>query len=153
MSGDRNEKSSSLRSMGVHAEIGYNLLNSKMVLLYPLAGLGYEMYQARFFKDNSSVDFNDVLQSSTVQNSITPVTFKNSFFNYRLGFGISLKSPKYPSNSIGLQAGYVGSFSSISWRGNDNQDLMNAPKDKLSRIYVGLVLAFSPWGMMKDMHH
>ena len=153
MSGNRNEKSSSLRSMGVHAEIGYNLLDSKKVILYPLAGIGYEKYQAKFFIDNSAVDFNNVLQSPAVQNSIDPVSFRNSFFTYRLGMGISFRSPKYPSNSIGLQAGYVGSFSSNSWKSNDGQDLMNAPSDKLSKIYVGLVLTFSPWGMMKEMHH
>jgi len=152
MSGDPSEKSSALRSMGIHAEIGYNLLDSKKIILYPLAGIGYEKYQARFFKDNSTVDFNDVLQSPTVQNSIDPVSFRNSFFTYRLGMGISLKSPKYPSNSIGLQAGYVGSFSSNEWKSNDSQDLRNAPSDKLSKIYVGLVLTFSPWGMMKENH-
>jgi hypothetical protein len=152
MTGDKHEKSSALRSAGVHIDIGYDVIGNKMVTLYPMLGLGYEMYQARFYRDNSAVDFNDVLTSTAVQNSITPVSFKNGFFEYRVGAGVALHSPKYPSNSIGLQAGYVGSFSSNAWRSSDNQDLANSPEDKLSKVYVALILTFSPWSMMKEMH-
>jgi len=152
MSGDRNQKSSTLHSAGAHADIGYDVIGTKMLMLYPLAGIGYEMYQARFYKDNSGVDFNDVLQSAALQNSISSVSFRNSFFTYRLGIGVAIRSQKYPSSSIGLQAGYTGSFSSHAWKSNENQDLNNAPVDKLSKIYVGLVLACSPWEMMKGAH-
>src|SRR6185295_8000418 len=110
MSGHRDEKSSTIRYLGFNADIGYDVLKSDMIMLYPFAGLGLQAYQAVFYKDNSVVDFDDVLGSSAVQNSITPVKFKNRFVVYRAGFGISFKSPKDPSNSIGIQAGYTGSF-------------------------------------------
>lgn len=76
MSGDRDKKSSNLRFFGFNADIGYNVLNSQRMMLYPLVGLGYEKYQARFFKDNSGVDFDDVLESPVVQNTLDPVNFK-----------------------------------------------------------------------------
>jgi hypothetical protein len=144
MSGDRDKRSSTIRFVGVHAEVGYNVLQSKMLMLYPLAGLGVEMYQALFYKDNSAVDFNDVLASSTVENNIRSVAFKNTFFNYRLGLGFAVKSPKHPSNSIGIQAGYTGSFTDRAWKSNEGQSLSNAPTDKLSRVYAGLIVIMRP---------
>ncbi|MBS1916033.1 MAG: hypothetical protein JST87_07125 [Bacteroidetes bacterium] len=152
LSGDRHQKSSALSTAGVYAGVGYDVIGSKMITLYPMVGVGYEMYRAKFYRDNSSVDFDQVLQSAAVQNSISPVSFRNGFFTYRAGVGVALHSKRYPANSIGLQAGYVGSFSSNAWRSNENQDLMNAPEDKVSKIYLGVVLAFSPWEMMKGMH-
>ncbi|MES1225260.1 MAG: hypothetical protein ABUT20_57795, partial [Bacteroidota bacterium] len=152
MSGDRHEKSSALNSLGIYAGIGYNVIGSKTITLYPMLGLGYERYKAQFYKDNSAVDFDQVLQSAAVQNSISSVSFRNGFFTYRAGAGVAFHLNKDPGTSFGMQAGYVGSFSSNEWRSNEDQDLMNAPKDKLSRIYLGVVIAFSPWEMMKGMH-
>lgn len=148
MSGHRDEKSSTVRFINVNADIGYDVLKSDKVMLYPLAGLGFQKYQAIFYKDNSNVDFDDVLESPAVQNSIQPVKFKNGFFVYRAGIGVALKSPKYPSSSIGLQAGYTGSFRKNEWRSNEDQVLNNAPEDRISQFFVSLVLISKPW-MMK----
>jgi len=147
MSGERDKKSSTIRYIGFNADLGYDLLKTEKIMLYPLAGLGFQKYQAIFYKDNSAVDFNDVLQSPAVQNSISSVKFNNSFLVYRLGFGISVKSSKYPSNSIGIQAGYTSSFKKHAWRSNENQVLGNAPEDKISQFYIGLVLTCKPWLM------
>lgn len=144
MSGDRDKKSSAIRYFGLNADIGYDVLKSDKVMLYPLVGLGYQGYQAIFYKDNSAVLFNDVLQSPSVQNNIRSVRFNNSFLLYRLGFGVSFKSTKHPENSIGLQAGYSGSFKKRMWRSNENQLLGNAPEDKLSQFHVGIVLTSKP---------
>lgn len=144
MSGDRDKKSSAIRYFGLNADIGYDVLKSDKVMLYPLVGLGYQGYQAIFYKDNSAVLFNDVLQSPSVQNNIRSVRFNNSFLLYRLGFGVSFKSAKHPENSIGLQAGYSGSFKKRMWRSNENQLLGNAPEDKLSQFHVGIVLTSKP---------
>ena len=138
MSGDRDEKSSTLRFYGVSADIGYDVVPGEKIMLYPMVGVGYERYQAKFFKDNTGVDFDDVLESPTIQNSIKPVSLKNSFFAYRAGLGFALKSPKNMNHAIGLRAGYIGSFKDKSWRSNDDQELMNAPEDGLGRIYVSL---------------
>ena len=148
MSGDRDKRSSTIRYLGVGAEIGYDFIKSEQIAVYPLAGLGYQKYQARFFKDNSSVNFNDVLQSSAVQNSIKPLELKNGFFNYRLGLGIAARSVKHQC-SIGIQAMYTGSFSDHAWRSNQDQTLANAPEDNLSQIYAGLVFTCRPFFMMK----
>lgn len=139
MSGDRDKRSSTIRFAGVNASVGYDLIKSEKVMLYPLAGLALEKYQARFFKDNSSVNFDDILQSPATQNSTRPVDFNNAFFAYRLGMGVALLNYKY--GSVGLQAVYTGSFKSKSWKINDEQVVANAPVDNLSRIEVGLVFS------------
>jgi hypothetical protein len=144
MSGDRDEKSSTVRFLGIGADIGYNVLSSQVIMLYPMIGLGFEKYQAKFFKDNTGVDFNNVLESSAVQNNLEPLDLKNSFLTYRAGAGVAFKSPKNPSHSIGLQAGYVGSFKDHDWKSKSNQKLMNSPEDGIGRFYVTLVFLGQP---------
>ena len=151
MSGNKNEKSSTIRYLGVGADIGYDFIKNEKVMLYPLVGLGYQAYQARFYRDNSAVDFNAVLQSTNVQNSVNPLDLKNGFFNYRLGFGLATKFAKNAC-SFGIQAIYTGSFSDQTWKSGQNQTLANAPSDKLSQVYAGLVLTCRPFYMMKHMH-
>jgi hypothetical protein len=148
MSGDRNTKSSTIRYIGAGLDIGYDFIKSSKVALYPLVGIGYQAYQARFFRDNSAVDFNTVLQSTTTQSDIKALDLTNGFLNYRLGAGISAKSPKYHC-SIGVQVMYVGSFQDRDWRSGENQTLSNAPSDRLSQIYAGLVLTCRPFFMMR----
>ncbi|MBC7888140.1 MAG: hypothetical protein H7Z13_09630 [Ferruginibacter sp.] len=147
MSGDRDKKSSSIRFISVSMDLGYDLLKSEKIMLYPLAGLGFQGYQAIFYKDNSAVNFNDVLISPEVQNNISSVKFNNAFLVYRLGFGFSVKSPKHPSSSIGIQGGYSGSFKDRNWRSNENQVLGNAPEDKISQFFLGLVFTCKPMFM------
>ena len=144
MSGDKDEKSSTIRFIGVNADLGYDLISSERVMLYPLVGLGFQHYQAIFYKDNSNVPFDDVLNSASVKNDIQSVRFNNSFFVYRAGLGFNLKSPKNPANTIGLQAGYTGSFNDNSWRSNENQALANSPTDKVGQFFVSLVLTSAP---------
>src|SRR5690606_18026071 len=149
LSRHKDEKSSAIRYIGVNANAGYDLLKDERITLYPLVGIGFQAYQAVFYKDNSAVDFNDVLQSPAVENSIHPVKFHNGFWVYRAGLGVAFTSPKHPSGSIGLQAGYTGSFQKKAWRSRDNQSLRNAPEDRISQFYVSLILTSKPWMMMK----
>lgn len=144
MSGDRNRQSSTTRFAGIGADFGYDLLKQDRVMLYPIAGIGYEWYQARFYRDNSNVNFNDVLTSPIVQTGIAPVAFNNSFFNYKLGMGLNLFAPKEKGASVGLQAAYIGSFQDREWRSKDGQDLNNAPEDRLGRFQVSLILTKAP---------
>ena len=150
MSGHRDKKSSTLRYLGGGFDLGYDVVPAEKIMLYPMVGLGVETYQAIFFKDVSGVDFDDVLESPSVQNNIRSVRFNNTFATYRLGLGFALKSPK-GYGTVGLQAGYIGGFSSKSWKSNENQTLSGAPVDKLSRFNVSLVLT-GGMGMM-GMHH
>ncbi len=147
LSGDRDRKSSALRFLSGGIDLGYDVIPSDKVMLYPLVGIGAETYHAIFYKDNSAVDFNDVLLSPAVQNNIRSVKFVNNFITYRLGLGFALKSPKHPG-TIGIQAGYTGSFKDDkAWKSSENQDLSNAPVDKLSRFHVSLV--FGGQGRMR----
>lgn len=147
MSGDRDRKSSTIRYAAVNADLGYDLLKSEKLMLYPLAGIGFQKYQALFYKDNAAVAFDDVLESPSVQNNISSVRFNNSFAVYRFGIGFSVKSPKYPSNSIGIQAGYTGSFKKNDWKSNENQTLGNAPKERISQFFIGLIFTNKPMMM------
>ncbi|MBX3254999.1 MAG: hypothetical protein KF862_12730 [Chitinophagaceae bacterium] len=149
MSRKKDEKSSTIRHIGFNANIGYDVLKNEKITLYPLVGLGAQAYQAVFYKDNSAIDFNDVLASPAVESSITPVRFNNAFLVYRAGIGVAFKSPGHPSNAIGLQAGYTGSFRKNAWKSSAGQLLGNAPQDRISQFYVSLVLTSKPWMMMK----
>jgi hypothetical protein len=151
MSGDRDKKSSTIRYLGAGIDFGYDFIKSEKIALFPLVGLGYQMYQARFFKDNSAVNFDDVVNSPTAQNNIKPLELTNGFFNYHLGIGFAARSPKHGC-SIGIQAMYTGSFHDRAWRSNDDQTLSNAPTDKLSQIYAGVVFTCRPFFMMKRGH-
>jgi hypothetical protein len=148
LSGHRDEKSSTIRSIGVNANFGYDVLKDEKITLYPFAGIGFQTWQAIFHKDNTAVDFNDVLESTTVEHSIESVKFRNNFLVYRAGVGVLFKSPKYPSSSIGLQAGYTGSFRKNAWRSNEGQSLGNAPTDRISQFYFSVILTSKPWMMM-----
>lgn len=143
MSGDRDKKSSALRYLGGDIFLGYDLIPGDKFMLFPMAGIGAEGFQARFYKDNSSVNFNDVLVSGTVQNNIRPVVFKNSFFTYNVGLGFNVKTNK-EGGSLGIRAGYTGSFKDRSWKSSNNQVLGNAPADGLSRFNVSLVINSVP---------
>ena len=144
MSGHHDEKSSTIRYGTINLDLGYDLIKSERVMLYPFAGLGFQHYQAIFFKDNSGVAFDDVLQSATVKNNISSVRFNNSFFVYRLGLGFAVQSPKCPGSSIGLQAGFAGSFKNHAWKSNENQTLSNAPVDKINQFFAGIVFTSTP---------
>lgn len=137
-SGEHNRRSSTMQFLSGQFNIGYDFIPGDKFMLYPLAGLGIEGYRAKFNQDNSGVNFNDVLTSSGVQNNIRPVKFTNAFTTYNLGLGFTVKAPKC-DNSIGIQASYTGGFKNKSWKSSDNQDLANAPVDKLSRFQVGLI--------------
>lgn len=145
MSGDKNKKSSTIRYAGISADIGYDVVKSENVILYPMVGIGFQGYQALFFRDNSSVPFDELLRNPSVENDISAVKFNNSFLGYRVGFGVAFKSPKHPGNAIGLKAGYTGSFKKNSWKSNENQLLAGAPQDKVSQFYVSLVLMNQAW--------
>ncbi|MES2773996.1 MAG: hypothetical protein V4722_07415 [Bacteroidota bacterium] len=144
MTGDRDKKSSTIRYYGINADIGYDVIKSARVMFYPFVGLGFQRYQAIFYKDNSAVDFDDVLETPSVRNNISPAKFNNTFFVYRAGLGFSVSSPKCPGSSIGLQAGYTGSFKSHAWKSSENQALGNAPVDKISQVFASLVFISTP---------
>lgn len=144
MSGDREKRSSTLRSAGVGIDLGFDVIASPKFMLYPMVGIEGSHFMARFFKDNSAVAFNDVLQSSTVQNNIRSVDFKNSFFAYRVGIGFALQNPNHRGSSLGIRARYVGSFKDKAWKSSENQELAGAPEDRLSKFEVSLVLTSIP---------
>ena len=144
MSGHHDEKSSTIRYASIDLNLGYDVIKSEKIMLYPFVGLGYQGYQAIFFKDNSNVPFNQVLQSDVVKNAISSVRFNNSFFVYRAGIGFAVQSVKCPGSSIGFQTGFTGSFNSRAWKSNENQTLGNAPTDKISQFFGSIVFTGTP---------
>jgi hypothetical protein len=145
MTGDPDERSSTMRFLSGGFDIGYDFIPSSRVMVYPMVGLGVENYHAIFWKDVNAVDFDDVANSPTLQNSIRSVKFTNTFFTYRLGMGIGFKSPD-GNHSIGVQGGYVGSFKDQAWKSAENQTLNGAPVDDLKRFQVSLVLTGNMMG-------
>ena len=141
-SGDREKKSSNTRFLGLSADVGYNLLKSNRVSIFPFAGLGYENYTMTFNKNVSSVPFDSVLQSNNFQQRVENVVFNNSFFVYRLGFGIFVSSKKHVQNSLGFQLGYTGGFGEQEWKINKTQTLLNGPKDELSKLWASILFRY-----------
>jgi len=147
LTGDPDERSSTVRSLGGSLDLGYDVIPGAF-MLYPMAGIGTQSYHAIFYKDVNAVDFDDVANSPTLQNSIRSVKFTNRFTTYRFGLGLGFKSPT--GHSIGVQGHYEGSFKTNKpWRSSENQSLNGAPVDELNRISVGLVITGSMMGMMK----
>ena len=144
MSGDRERKSSTVRYVGAAIDLGYDLLAADKLMLYPIIGIGAQGYQARFYRDNAAVLFNDVLESPMAQNNIRPVSFTNNFLNYRVGIGFALRSSKHPSSTMGIRVGYTGSFKEKDWKSNANQTLADAPEDRLSQFNVSLTMTSLP---------
>ena len=138
LTGKPSKKSSTLRTIGGGIDLGYDVIPSQTVMLYPLVGLGAETFHAIYYKDVSVVEFDAVANSTTVQNSIRKTKFVNSAFTYRLGLGMSVKSPK-DNGTIGIQAGYVSGFQAERWKSAEYQNLNNAPKDRVQRFAVSLV--------------
>ncbi|HEX2684260.1 MAG TPA: hypothetical protein VHL77_10020 [Ferruginibacter sp.] len=146
LTGDPDKKSSTMRFLSGGFDIGYDFIPASRVMVYPMAGLGVECYHAILWKDVNAVNFDDVANSPTLQNSIRSVKFKNTFFTYRLGLGIGFKSPD-GNHGIGVQAGYIGSFKDKAWKSAENQSLNGAPVDDLKRFQVSLVFTGNMMGM------
>lgn len=140
LTGNPKERSSALRTIGGGIDIGYDVIPSKTVMVYPLVGLGAETYHAIFYRDVNAVPFDAVANSTTVQNSIRKTKFVNSAFTYRLGMGFSVKSPK-DDGTIGVQLGYVSGFHDERWKSAEYQNLSNAPRDVIKRFSISLIFS------------
>lgn len=139
LSGDRDRKSSALRFLGGAIDLGYDVIPADRIMVFPLVGVGIETYHAIFYRDNSAVDFDDVLEFPAIQDNISSVKFVHNFFNYRAGLGVALKSARHPG-FIGLRAYYTGSFKDNKpWKSAEYQELRGAPADNLSRVQVSLL--------------
>ena len=140
LTGNPKERSSALRTIGGGIDIGYDVIPSKTVMVYPMVGLGAETYHAIFYRDVNAVPFDAVANSTTVQNSIRKTKFVNSAFTYRLGMGFSVKSPK-DDGTIGVQLGYVSGFHDERWKSAEYQNLSNAPHDVIKRFSISLIFS------------
>ncbi len=140
LTGNPNSKSSTLRTIGGGFDLGYDVIPSKTVMLFPLVGLGAETFHAIYYRDVNAVEFDAVANSTTVQNSLRKTKFVNSAFTYRLGLGMSVKSPK-DHGTIGIQAGYVSGFHDEKWKSAEYQNLSNAPHDVIKRFSVSLIFS------------
>lgn len=99
-----------------------------------MVGLGIENYTLVLNRDNSTVQFDSVLNLSTVRQNVGPLKLANRFITDRLGTGTNISSKKRPRNSFGFQIGYMGSFKDEIWRVNTSQIIANSPKDMLSKV-------------------
>ena len=147
LTGEPEERSSTVRMLGGSFDLGYDVIPSKMVMLYPMAGVGIETYHGIFYKDVNATSFNEVANFPSQQNNIRSVKFTNTFGTYRFGLGVALKSPN-GNHSIGLQSIYSGSFKDDKpWKSAEGQTLAGAPVDDLKRISVSLVITGNMMGM------
>ncbi len=142
LSGDKNKKSSSTRFLGGSIDVGYNLIKTSRVSLFPYVGLGYEQFTASFNRDISSVAFDSVLATNNARKNTEQLVFTNAFALYRVGISTFVTSRKRPQSSLGLQVGYTGSFGEKDWKINNTQTLLNSPKDKLSKVSASILIRY-----------
>ena len=135
--GNQEKKNTEIFAFQNTIEFGYNFSKNKNIRFYPLVGFGVSIFNVKLYKDLSSINFNDVLQSSTIQASTSPVKLANTFANYRVGFEVDFTN-KSGFGEFALLAGYSGSFKQRSWRINKDQQVANAPVEGLSQFFVGL---------------
>lgn len=141
LTGNPSAKSSTLFTIGGGFDIGYDVIPSSKFMLYPLVGIGGETFHAIYYRDVNAVEFDAVANSTTVQNSIHKTKFVNAAFTYRLGLGMSVKSPMDEHASIGLQVGYVSGFHDERWKSAEYQNLSNSPQDIIKRFAVSLIFS------------
>ncbi len=104
--------------------------------------MGYETYKVKFNRDVTSIPFDSVLLSNSFQQRAENLVFNNSILLHRLGIGVFVTSKKHTQNSVGLQVGYMGGFSSQEWKINKTQILMNSPADKLSKVSASVLVRY-----------
>ena len=141
-SGDAEKKHTNLFSFGWYAEFGYNFSKNKKIRFYPLVSGGYESFQAKLYKDISSIPFDTLLVSPPAQQQTESIGFSDSYFIYKLGAGLDFLKNKKHFRGIGIRAGYAGNITNRDWKTNDGQSLFNAPKDKLSQWFVAINFMF-----------
>lgn len=134
-SGDRNKRSSNLASVSSSISIGVNLSKSKKNRFYPFVGIEVNSYAAKFNKDISAIPFDSVLQSNSWQQKTEPLSLSNTFIGYRAGLSFDIIDKTNNRLSTSFRAGYTGSFGKKDWRVNGEQELLNAPTDKLGRWF------------------
>jgi hypothetical protein len=142
LSGDRKKKNSATIFLGSSADLGYNIIQSNRLSIYPFAGFGYENYKLKYNRDISALPFDSVLQSSAYLQEIEQPVFNNAFLAYRFGFGMFVTSRKFQQNSIGLQVGYTGSFGEKDWKANKTQILLNSPQDALAKVFASVLIRY-----------
>jgi hypothetical protein len=141
--GDDEKRNTSILGGGAAFTVGYNFSKKANFRIYPFVGVSGETYYAKFNRDISSISFDSILVSNTVQQRTEPVSFTNMFFCYQGGIAVDFINTKYRFlRSIGLRASYTGSFKSRNWRVNDNQLIANAPSDRIGQFNGSLLFSF-----------
>lgn len=141
--GNDEKRNTAIMSGGAAIMLGYNVSKKQSFRFYPFVGVSGETYFAKFNRDVSSISFDSVLISNTVQQRTEPVTFSNMFFCYQGGLAADFVNTKYRFlTSLGLRVSYTGSFKNRSWRVNDNQLIAGAPSDRISQFNASLLFSF-----------
>lgn len=153
--GKKNTRSTNIKVLEYNVDIGYNILQSNRFIVAPILGLGYSMYNVRYFRDLSSIPFDTIVASVPAQSQTGAFSLENSFINYRAGLNLTVKSTRNNHSAVALQVGYVHSFSDNDWKVNKFQTLANSPNDALSKVFTNLVFRYQ-LGVGKDKpmgHH
>lgn len=137
--GKQGKRNTRLSYFSTSMEIGLNFSkNNNNIRIYPTAGLGVAVFSATLNKDLSNINFNDILQNPTIQSNANSTRLTNTFFIYRAGLAVDFFNKKNNHKAVGFFAGYNGSFNNRAWRVNMEQQVANAPSDRLSQFFAGI---------------
>ncbi len=142
LSGNRNKRSTSINFLGGSVDVLFPVYKVKTITVNPFVGLGFEKFKVKLNKDLSTVPFDSLLGSNNNQQLIGNLQFSNAFALYRFGLQVVIQSNKKLKNSVGLQVGYLNSFTKNDWKANDTQSVLNAPKDKLAKLFASIIFRY-----------
>jgi len=116
-------------------DVGYVLLNSKKILLYPLVGFGGGSYTINIY-DPASTDFNSLLA-----NPRRGTQLRTEQFILDLGLQANLFIFQTKFFSVGVKGGYQLSPVEASWT-DANGTLANGPEFSANALYGQINLTF-----------
>lgn len=150
LSGNKKTRSTACKMLGASIDVGYNLYAKDRLAITPFIGLEVENHTVQFNKDNSTIAFDSILSNTNIAQSVMPVIFYNTFFNYRTGITLSYKSIQNKRSSVGLQVGYSGSFAVTDWKINTTQTLATSPKDGLYKAFANVIFRYQFFSKKKQ---
>jgi len=129
----------------VKLETGYLLFENKLFHIFPLVGVGSNLFNYKINKDTRNVSFEDLINNPQTGTSMST---NNFFINAALGidYNINMRGSEIEEANfvIGLRLGYNFSMVEKEWKINETStNLSNGPGIGLEGPYFNIILGIS----------
>jgi hypothetical protein len=123
-------------------DVGYDLVSTEDLNIYPLMGFGLGFTWLKIGKNN----FDDILSDPERNAELYTGTF---LLNFAFGFDYLLKTKEYEKNKGGLVLGFRVGYTYAPWKGGwwtDMIDIDNGPKIGMTGPYMRFMIGFGGKG-------